>query len=967
MGYERWPESQPDPSWEEGPTEPIEIEPIWDEQPTTPSKPLPRPYFIDEPPQETPPRPPRKPRKGCRGFFRVGVIVVGGIVALVAGAATAFGVTLYRSLSVEIEEDLANLRSMQGVETFETTRITDRDGEVLYEVFETGRRTEVPLSEIPLALQHATVAVEDDTFWENPGFDPPSILRSAYQWYQEGEIVSGASTITQQLVRNIVFTEEERLEQTLRRKLREAALAWTMTQMFTKEEILELYLNEIYYGNLAYGVAAAAEVYFGKPVDELTLAECSFLAGLPQGPSIYDPFTNFEGARERQREVLNLMVIHGYLTTAEAETAFDEELHLATPDVTLVAPHFVVEVRRQLETMFGPEMVARGGLQVTTTLDMDFQRIAEQVVTDQIAEVGEAYNLHNAALVAIDPRSGEVLAMLGSAGYDDETIDGSVNIITSLQQPGSAIKPLTYAAALEDGWTAADVLWDVPVEFGGAGYEPYAPVNYDSRFHGPQRLRDALANSYNIPAVLLLRAIGVDRLLEMAADLGIESLGTDASQYGLSLTLGGGDVTPLELTAAYGAFANGGFRVDPVYVLRVTDSHGNVLYDASEEPAPERVLDRRVAFIITDILSDNAARTPAMGAESPLLLPFPAAVKTGTTNDYRDNWTVGYTPEIVVGVWSGNTDNTPMAEGTSGLTGAAPIWHNFMVAIYEEGSPTRAVLNPTGEGFLPPPGVERRQVCVLSSLVDPVDPAAGCPQHRWEWFVVDVSGEGASPTATPSLPPGVARAQTEVEPGIWQMAVTPLDEATAEALRPEPIADMPQEPPPHYCLIPQEAIQPESQLLFQWFIEAPPFPDDAARARTWAYAHNVPIVPAITCDEAAIAQAGSVQGYGTWNITSPRPNEEVYGVLPIIGTANFDPAVIDFYKIEIGIGNPVTRWVTLGEIHHEPVVNGELEILHADGLPPGQYVLRLMLVLPDGNYPEPYEVPITIVPTPPPE
>jgi hypothetical protein len=392
-----------------------------------------------------------------------------------------------------------------------------------------------------------------------------------------------------------------------------------------------------------------------------------------------------------------------------------------------------------------------------------------------------------------------------------------------------------------------------------------------------------------------------------------------------------------------------------------------VLFEAPEEPAEVRVLDRRVAFIITDILSDNAARTPAMGASSPLLLDFPAAVKTGTTNDYRDNWTVGYTPEIVVGVWTGNTDNTPMADGTSGLTGAAPIWHDYMVAIYEDPT-TLAVLSPTWQWFTPPPGVEQRQVCVLSSLEDPVDASVGCQERRWEWFMVDVSGADAAPTSPPTLPDDVPRAQVEIEPGIWQLAVTPLDGGAAEALRPQPAANMPQEPLPRYCLIPQEAIEPESDVLFQWFISPPRFPDDAARARDWAYARNIPIMPAVLCDEEAIAQAvGGREGYGTWRINDPRPGDEVYGVLPIIGTADFDPGVIDFYKIELGFGNPVTRWVTLGEIHHQPVVNGELEEFHADGLPPGEYVLRLMLVLPDGNYPEPYEVPVTVVPTPPEE
>lgn len=966
------------------------------EPPTLPAPPADayQPPDVQLPPQQpaTPLHRIRRPR-GRWGCVRTALLIGAMALLMVVFTGLLFGLILYNSLAGELRADMATLESMQGVETFQTSRIYDRDGVLLYELIGEGRRIEVPLDRIPFAMRWATIATEDDTFYENPGFDPPSITRAAWDWMTKGEIVSGGSTITQQLVRQIVFSYEERNEQTLRRKLKEAALAWVMTRQYSKDEILTLYLNEIYYGNLAYGVEAAANVYFGKHASELTVGESAFLAGLVQWPVGYDPYTDFTAAKLRQRQVLDLMVKHGPITSTDADAAFNESptsmADLASPEVSLVAPHFTVAARSALAQIPGldPELITRGGLEITTTLDMDTQTLAEQIVAQRVAEARDEANLHNAALVAINPNTGEVLAMVGSVDYNDETIDGNVNVILSPQQPGSAIKPITYAAAFEQGWLPADVLWDVPVEFDDGTGVIYEPHNYDNRFHGPVRLRDALANSYNIPAVLLLNDITVPNLLDMTHKLGIESLGTDASRFGLSLTLGGGEVTPLELTAAYAAFANNGRRVTPYLIGKVTDTSGAVLYEAPSGLS-DQVLDPRITFMISSILSDNVARTPAMGADSALLLDFPAAAKTGTTNDYRDNWTVGYTPHLVVGVWAGNTDNTPMAEGTSGLTGAAPMWHDFMSAFYSRSDLTslveRADLPPLGSDFALPEGMEQRPVCLLSSLKDPQPAADGCPGTRTEWFptgslVKELKPTDVpTPTATPFIDPDTGQpypaVRSEMERGIWIIGVVPLDAGLQEvhfAVTPEPGAKEPVPAAPLYCIVgPDNADLPVISL--QLFIAAPGNPTIATWARNWAYTNGVPIEPADACPPGLIEemQGGNLltdEATGaSYTISQPRRGQAVWGVLPIIGTVTFRGDEIMFYKIEIGAGEAPTEWLTLGQTHSGQFTEAELEMLHADALPAGKYVLRLLLIRKvDAEALPAFEVPITILPGPP--
>jgi 1A family penicillin-binding protein len=597
-----------------------------------------------------------------------------------------------------------------------STRIYDRHGRLLYEVLDPhgGAHTPVPLSEIPQACIDATIATEDASFYANPGVDGWAIVRAVWINLRGGEILSGGSTITQQLARNLLLSPEERAQVTLERKLRESILAWRIARAYSKDEILTLYLNETYYGNLAYGLEAAANTYFAKSAAELDLAECALLAGLPQSPAAYNPLENPQAARERQGVVLGLMVKHGFISQEEADQAAREDLRFASVSFPIEAPHFVMLVRSQLERAFGLEALYTQGLQVHTTLDLDAQHTAERIVRRRLEQLADTSggqpprNVTSAAVVALDPHTGEVLAMVGSPDYFDPQIDGAVNVAIATRQPGSSIKPITYAVAFDperpDALTAATMMVDVRTVFVTREGEPYVPRNYDRQWHGPVLLRQALASSYNLVAVKVLDHVGIGEMAKQARAMGITTF-DDADRFGLALTLGGGEVRLLELTAAYGAFANGGYRVEPVLVTRVEDHDGRVLKVWETAPGP-RAMDARVAYLITDILSDDFARLSTFGEGSALKLTRPAAVKTGTTTDWRDNWTVGYTPDLVVGVWAGNADNTPM-EQVSGVTGAAPIWHDVMESLHK-GRPVRA--------FVEPPGMVRVAVCADSGL-----------------------------------------------------------------------------------------------------------------------------------------------------------------------------------------------------------------------------------------------------------
>jgi 1A family penicillin-binding protein len=632
---------------------------------------------------------------------------------------------------------LPDLDALEAGMALPSTRIYDRQGRLLYQIADprTGVNQVVPLADLPDCMTQATIATEDANFYSHPGVDVQGITRALWINVKGGEVVAGGSTITQQVARNLLFDPEQRAERTLHRKLREGVLAVQLTQHYSRDEILALYLNQTYYGNLAYGIEAAARAYFGKSASDLTLAECSMLAGLPQAPSAYDPLSNPEMAKDRQRIVLDLMVKHGYISQAQADQAHKEQLQYAATPFPIEAPHFVAAVWTQLQRDYAEELY-EGGLEVITTLDLNWQNTAQEAAQRHLARLNDppsnepSHNVRNAALIALDPHTGQILAMLGSPDYFDNRIDGAVNATLAPRQPGSALKPFTYAAAFDPArpapWTPATMILDVGTPFVTRRLSSYTPSNYGLVEHGPVLIREALASSYNIPAVVALDHIGLDALVSLTTRLGISTL-TDTSRLDLSLTLGGGEVRLLELTAAYGALANGGYRVDPVYILEVRDRNGNVLYEWKPPRYDKPVLDPRVVFLITDILSDNEARIPSFGPGSTLNIGRPAAAKTGTTTNFRDNWTIGYTPNLVVGVWAGNADNSPMIEVT-GVSGAGPIWHEFM----------RRVLRGQPElEFTVPSGLVRAEVCAVSGLL----PTRLCPKTRWEWFI-----EGTVPT-----------------------------------------------------------------------------------------------------------------------------------------------------------------------------------------------------------------------------
>ncbi len=598
---------------------------------------------------------------------------------------------------------------------FQTTRIYDRNGTLIAALSDEGERSWVAIDEVARPLIDATIATEDATFFANSGVDPVRMVGAAVQSAREGEITSGASTITMQLARNLFLGPEQRYDQSVDRKLLEIGLAQELTQLYSKAELLEMYLNLLNYSHLAYGPQAAAQIYFGKNAADLTLAEASLLAGIPQQPANLDPYRNFDATKRRQRIVLDLMVRHGYLTTTQADAAFAEPLALQENRTPVInkAPHFVQYVIESLDLRFGRGYTRRSGLQITTTLDLRLQETAQKLVTERVAAAKTAYDLSNAALVALRPNSGEILAMVGSADFNDPTIAGQVNVVLSPRQPGSAIKPILYAAAIDQNLISpATVIWDTPITYTVAAGQIYAPQNYDGRFHGPVTARMALANSYNIPTVKLLDALSVETMLEQARAMGIRSLNQSADWYGLSLTLGGGEVTLLDLTTAFQTLAGNGAYLPPNAILATTDSQSRPLYSL-EPVTPVQVIDPATAFLVSDMLSDNEARTPAFGPTGPLLLSRPAAVKTGTTTDWRDNWTIGYTRYLVTGVWAGNSDGHPM-RNSSGITGAAPIWHDFMEAVLADPTLLAILQAPADEAawaFTPPANVSQRQEC----------------------------------------------------------------------------------------------------------------------------------------------------------------------------------------------------------------------------------------------------------------
>lgn len=598
---------------------------------------------------------------------------------------------------------------------FQTTYLYDRNGVQIAELFGEGRRTWVALNRISQDLINATVATEDASFYDNIGIDPFRIAVAAWQNHQGGRIVSGASTITMQLARNLFLGPEDRYNPNMDRKVLEVGLAQELTTRYTKAEILEMYLNLLNYGNLAYGPEAAAQTYFGKAAEDLNLAEATLLAGIPQAPSVLNPYRNFEKVKARQKIVLQLMVKRNLLTQSDADWTYRQPVKLRrdiSPD-PMVAPHFVQYVIQSIDSRMGKGYTARAGFNLFTTLDLRMQELAEQTIRAQVSKMKEKHDLGNGALVAMRPGTGEVLALVGSADFHDESIDGQVNMALAPRQPGSSFKPLLFATAMSDNLISpATILWDVPVTYDLGNNQFYQPLNYDERFHGLVTSRAALANSYNVPAVRLLSALGVERMAESAEAMGLKSLDRDDQFFGLGMALGSNEVPLIEMVSAFRTIANHGLYQAPEVALTILDSQSQLIHPLPEQQ-PVQAISSAAAYMLTDIMSDNSARTPMFGANSVLKLSRPAAAKTGTTNDFRDNWTVGFTRHLVVGVWAGNANGKVMKDVT-GLSGAAPIWHNFMEAVMADQGLLTVLDAPAGNRgweFTPPDDVVLLNEC----------------------------------------------------------------------------------------------------------------------------------------------------------------------------------------------------------------------------------------------------------------
>ncbi|MPZ51001.1 MAG: penicillin-binding protein [Dehalococcoidia bacterium] len=691
--------------------------------------------------------------------------------------------------------------------------ILDRNGEIIYTFSdEPGSSRIVPLEEISPHLINATIAAEDANFWDNPGVNVKGLARATYEnlafWENGGFFKgSGGSSLSQQLAKNLYIKPEDRAKRSPLRKIKETIIAFELNRRYSKEQILQWYLSNVFYGHGAYGVESASYRYFNKPPIELTLAEATLLAGIPRAPSLYDPIGDFERATQRQEQVLYLMVRHGLLTPEESATALQEPLALRegrNPNVESetdqIAPHFALYVKELLPQILGRESVEGQQLRVMTTLDASLQTKAEEIVTSNLDRLEQQVGATNGALVSMDPRTGEILAMVGSHDFERDDISGQVNNATSLNQPGSTIKPVTYLAAFMKGWSPASIVVDEPMRITD-GESPYTLANADNRYRGSVPVRTALGSSLNVPAVKALEYAGLSEVHDLAKRMGLTTL-EDISNYGPAFTLGGVDVTLLDMTYVYSVFANQGEHagmssvlglpsgsrdLDPIAVLQVETVDGKVIWRARERK--ERVVPANAAYLVTNVLSDDRARVSMFGANSPLNLPGrPAAVKSGSSDNSRDAWAIGFTPELVTGVWVGNANNAPMPGATSTYT-AAPIWAAFMTAALQGQRPT---------DFPVPEGIQFVDVCAATGQA----PTAGCGAVVREPFLAGRTPQGASsqprarqparetfvpgglltPTPPPRPPPaGAATPRTTLTP-----RVSPTSDASPREATPRP-------------------------------------------------------------------------------------------------------------------------------------------------------------------------------------
>jgi membrane peptidoglycan carboxypeptidase len=874
-------------------------------------------------------------------------VAIGGVgtlfLAVLISAAVLAGVYFYVARDLPSPDAILKARQQ-----FETTLIYDRTGQtVLYQVIDPtqGDRQWTAIADVPTDLIHATVSIEDRTFYDNPGFSIRGIGRALLVTATGGN-VQGGSTITQQLVKNTLIVSSERASNTLARKLKEVILAAEISRRYSKAQILEQYLNTNFYGNLAYGINAAAQVYFNKPVQNLTLGESALLAAIPQNPQL-NPLDDWQAARARQIIVLQNMADQGYITADQATQAASEPVVVAplADHYNLIAPHFALYARQQAERLLdaqgldGERMVARGGLHIYTTLDLDLQYQAECAARSYITRLaggdpntvlntsaatpcaaaadlpaspspassfnfGVRRNVTNASVVVLKPNTGELEAMVGSLDYWNPGIDGNYNVAIGARQPGSTFKIFTYAAAFASGqFTPASMLLDVPTSFSTGGGAPYKPTNEDNAFHGPVSLREAFANSYNVPAVSVLSQVGIGNVIRTAHLFGINSLNSDLTQYGLALTLGSSDVSLLDLSYAYNVFANSGVmagtpaesprdgyrQLDPVAVLRIDDSTGQTLWQFDQHTptfGTRAIVPEALSYLINNVLSDNDARVPAFGKGSALELNRPAAVKTGTTNDNRDALTVGYTPQLTVGVWVGNNDNTPMGIDVLGITGAAPIWHAIMQYAHDRDSlPVQT--------WKRPPSVVEATVCKTSGLL----PTPDCPRVN-ELFLTN----GSQTTVPQQTDFYYKRLTINVRTGLIATTSTPTN------LR-------------------------SDRLYFDY-----PGP-----AREWAKAAGLPLLPTEYDSGGAQSVSSGTNGVA---LTSPAALSRVNGTRDVIGAISVTGKTVQSWTLAYGIGLNPRSWTNItanGTATGTALTLGHWNTTGLDGL----YTVRLQVLLTD--------------------
>jgi 1A family penicillin-binding protein len=603
-------------------------------------------------------------------------------------------------------KDLPSPEKLSERHITESTKILDRTGQViLYDIHGEERRTNISFSQMPKCIKEATIAAEDTGFYKHHGLDFKAIVRAILKDVKGQAKTQGASTITQQLIKNSILSPQK----TFTRKIKEAILSLELEQKFGKDEILEMYLNEIPYGSNAYGIESASQTFFGKNAASLDLAECSLIAALPKAPTYYSPFgTHTEDLKNRQEWILQRMAELGYVSDQEAKAASESDALKRVREIRneILAPHFVMFVKDWLVDKYGEESITQGGFKVITTLDYQKQQWAEEAVSKGAESNLKKHNSSNAAMVSLDPKNGEILSMVGSKDYFDKENDGNVNVTTRLRQPGSSFKPFAYAVAFSKGYSPNTMLFDVKTNF-KINNRDYTPQNFNGSFNGPISMREALANSLNVPAVKTLYLAGVKETVEFAKSMGITTL-SDYNQYGLALVLGGGGVTLLDETSAFGVFANDGIRIEPQAVLRIEDSNGKTIYEKPGDNRGKRVISSDIARTINDVLSDNGARTKIFGSHSSLYIDgYKVAAKSGTTQEFRDGWTLGYTPNVATGVWTGNNDSSPTRMG-EGVYTAGPIWNEYM---------RKVLATLPKEEFLPPPEIKKPDKMMLNGKI----------------------------------------------------------------------------------------------------------------------------------------------------------------------------------------------------------------------------------------------------------